>query len=46
MKMEKSVIFEKKNLKINIWKIKNILNLEIIFIMQVNIQVVCIGYVI
>ena len=32
MKMQKSVTFVKKNLKINIWKIKNIIKLEIIVI--------------
>ena len=30
MKMRKSVIFVKKNLETNIWKIKNIFKLEII----------------
>ena len=30
MKIQKSVIFTKKNLKINIWQIKNIVKLEII----------------
>ena len=34
MKMEKSVIYVKKNLKINIWKIKNIAKLEIIVIIH------------
>ena len=38
MKMQKSVIFVKKNLKINIWKIKNIVKLEIIVIIQRNIK--------
>ena len=32
MKMQKFVIFAKKNLKANIWKIKNIVKLEIIAI--------------
>ena len=32
MKMQKSAIFVNKNLKINIWKIKNIVKLEIIVI--------------
>ena len=32
MKMHKSVLFVKKNLKINIWKIKNIIKSEIIVI--------------
>ena len=35
MKME-SVIFVKKNLKINIWKIKNIVKLEIIWICKLK----------
>ena len=39
MKMQKSVITVKKNLKINIWKIKNVAKLEIIFIMQENVEV-------
>ena len=46
MKIQKSVIFVKKNLKINIWKIKNIVKLEIIFIIQENIEVLDIAYVI
>ena len=36
----------KKKLKINIWKIKNIEKLEIIVIIQENIEVLCIVYVI
>ena len=40
MKMQESVIFVKKNLKIDISKIQNILRLEIIVIMQGNIEVV------
>ena len=40
MKMQESVIFVKKNLKIDISKIQNILKLEIIVIMQGNIEVV------
>ena len=36
MEMQKSVIFVKKNLKINIWKIKNFVKLEIIVIIQGN----------
>ena len=46
MKMQKSVISVKKNLKINIWKIKNIVKLEIIAIKQGNIEMVHIIYVI
>ena len=46
MKMQKSVIFVKKNLKINIWKLKNIVKLEIIVIMQENKEVLHIAYVI
>ena len=34
MEMQKSVKFVKKNLKINIWKINNIVKLEIIVIIQ------------
>ena len=45
-KMQKSVIFVKKNLEINMWKIKNIHKLEIIVIMQGNLEVFCIAYVI
>ena len=37
--MENSVIFVKKNLKINISKVKNIVKLEIIDIIQGNIEV-------
>ena len=40
MKMQESVIFVKKNLKIDISKIQNILRLETIVIMQGNIEVV------
>ena len=46
MEMQKSVIFVKKNLKINIWKIKIIVKFEIIFIVQDNIEVLRIAYVI
>ena len=35
-----------KELKINIWKIKTILKLEIIVIMLEDIEVLCIAYVI
>ena len=46
MKMEKSVIFVKKNFKINILKVNNIVKLEIIVIIQGNIEVLRIAYVI
>ena len=46
MKMKKSVIFVKKNLKINISKIKNIKKLEIIVIILGNIEMFHIAYVI
>ena len=46
MKMQKSVIFVRKNLKINRWKLKNITKLMIIVIIQGNIEVVRIAYVI
>ena len=46
MKMSKSVIFVKKNLKINISKIKNIAKLEIIDIIQENIGMLRMVYVI
>ena len=45
MKMQKSVIFVKKKLKINIGKIKNIAKSEIIFIVQENIEMLLIPYV-
>ena len=44
--MQKSVIFVNKNLEINIWKIKNILQLEIIVIIWENIEALHIAYVI
>ena len=44
--IEKTVIFVNKDLKINIWKIKNITKLEIIVIIQGNIEVLRIVYVI
>ena len=44
--MQKSVIFAKRNLKINILKIKNIVKLEIIVIVQGNIEMLHIAYVI
>ena len=46
MKMQKSLIFVRENLKIKIWWRKNIVNLEIIVIMQENIELLCITYVI
>ena len=44
--MQTSVIFVKKDLKINIWKIKKIVKVEIIVILKEDIEVLCIGYVI
>ena len=44
--MQKSVIFVNKNLKINMWKIRNIVNLEITAIIQGNKDVLRIAYVI
>ena len=44
--MQKSVIFVKRNLKVNMWQIKNIVKLEIIVIIQGNIEVLRIAYVI
>ena len=46
MKMQKYVIFVKKNLKINMWKIKNIVKLEIFVIIHRNIEVLHIACVI
>ena len=46
MAMQKSVIFVEKNVKINMRKIKNIIKLEIIFIIQGNIEVLHIAYVV
>ena len=46
MKIQKSVTFVKNILKINIRKIKNIITLEIIVIIQGNIEVLCIAYLI
>ena len=45
MKMRKSVISVKKNLKTNISKIKNILKLEIIDVIKWNIGALHITYV-
>ena len=44
--MLKSVIFVKKNLKMNILKIKNIVKLEIIIIIKENKEVLHLAYVI
>ena len=46
MKMQKFVMFVKKSLKINMLKIKNTAKLGIIVIIQVNIEVLHIAYVI
>ena len=46
MKMQKSVVFIKKNFERNTWKMKNIVNLEITVNIQENIEVLCIAYVI
>ena len=46
MKKLKSVILVKKSLKIDILNIKNIVNSEIIVIIQENIEVLYIAYVI
>ena len=48
MKMQSYVIFvkKKKKLKINIWKIKNIVELEITATLQGNTEVLHIAYVI
>ena len=43
---QKSDIFVKKTIKINVLKIKDIIELEIIIIMQVNNEMLCIVYVI
>ena len=40
MKMQKYAIFVKQSLKINMLNTKNIVNLEIIVIIQVNIEVI------
>ena len=45
MKIQKSVMFVKKNLKINMLKIKNIVKLETIVIIQENIELLHIAYV-
>ena len=46
MKMQKFVVFVKKNLKIKILKITNILKLGTIAIKQVNIEVLHMEYAI
>ena len=46
MKMQNSVIFSKKTLKINIRKKKYIVKLEIIVFIQGNMEVLLIEYVI
>ena len=46
VKMQKSVISVNKNLKINILKINNNVKLEIIVIIQGNIEMLHIAYVI
>ena len=46
MKMQKSVMFLKKNFKRIIRKIKNIIKLEIIVLIQGNIEVLRMAYVI
>ena len=46
MKMQKDFIFVKKNLKINNWKIENIVKLEIIVITHANKEALRIAYVI
>ena len=46
MKMQKIAIFVKKKLKVNICKIKHIIKLEIIVIIQGNIEVLHITNVI
>ena len=46
MKMQKSVIFLEKDLKTNMLKIIHIVRLEIVVIMQGNIEVLHIAYVV
>ena len=46
MKMQKSVIILRKNLKINMQKIKQIVKLEVIAIIQENIDKLRIAYAI
>ena len=44
--MQKSIIFIKKSLKINMLKIKNIVKLGTIVIIHVNIEVLVTAYII
>ena len=44
MKVQNLVIFVKKNLKMKMLKIKNIVKLKTIVIIQVNIEVLIIAY--
>ena len=46
MAIQKSVIFVKESLKINVSKITNTVKVEIIVIIQGNMEAVCIAYVI
>ena len=46
MELQKTDTFDKKILKINMLKIKNIVKLEMIAIIQVNVEVLYIAYVI
>ena len=46
MKRQKSVIFVKKEIENNMWKINNTVKLEIIVIMQGNVEVLHIAYII
>ena len=46
MKIQKHVTLVQKNVKINMLKIKNIEKLETIIIMQVNIKMLHVAYVI
>ena len=46
MKMQKFVLFVKKTLSINMLKIKNIVNLGTIVIIQGNVEMLHIAYVI
>ena len=45
MKRQNSALFIRNSLNINILKIKNIVKLEIMVIMQVNIEVLYITYI-
>ena len=46
MKIQKSAIFEEKSLKINLVRINNIIKIKVIVILQVNIEVLHLAYVI